>query len=149
MQFRLDLAGIAPPRSLLDVSLCHIPYLGQSWDIMSMRLLTAIQKLLQGLVILGLVLAPVAASAHGGMGHAPSMATMLDDGTPCCPEQSSGDCQQCAITAPCMAKCLQNIASEATYSPLPQPITMKSPILISADPLVGLEYAPPQRPPRS
>ena len=116
---------------------------------MVMRLKVAIQRLLQGLVILGLVLAPMAASAHGGMGHGPSMATMFDDGTPCCPEQATGDCQQCAITAPCMAKCLQNIASEQTYSPLPQLISMKSPILISTDPLVGLDYAPPQRPPRS
>lgn len=106
----------------------------------------AIRRILAVLAMLGLLVAPVAGFAHSAMDHGPSMAVSADGG-PCCPDNPSDDCPKCALTAPCMAQCLQNVADAHTIAPVGE--STCAAILARFDEAVaGLAHAPPRRPPR-
>lgn len=114
-------------------------------DTFSMFDISVIRRLLAGLAMLGLLLAPSAGFAHSAMDHMPSTA-MADDGGSRCPDMGTSDCQKCALTASCMAQCLQNLAHEQTFAPVAGPGATRV-VLLLEDTIAGLVHSPPRRPP--
>ena len=111
-------------------------------------------RLLAVFVIVGLVIAPLAARANAGaMGSmaitsiSGDVAAMSDD-MPCCPDKSAPvDCDQCPLMALC--------APTTWQPPLPagvaeiQPITLRMRLPVSDPAVESVGYSPPPKPPRS
>jgi len=111
-------------------------------------------RLLAVFVIVGLVLAPLAARANAGAMASMAITSMSDDAAatsedmPCCPDKSAPvDCDQCPLMALCASTTLQ--------APLPAGMAELVPVILQrlrpgSDPEVeSLGYSPPPRPPRS
>ena len=98
-------------------------------------------------VIVGLVVAPLAASAKAEQPRAPGMTMSAD--MPCCPdEQKSKDCQDCPLVALCVLKNAQ--AGPSSTEALPLRHAVRSAHSVYSDVLAdGLDRPPPDHPPRN
>jgi hypothetical protein len=126
-----------------------------------MKLLTALRRLLSGLAVLGLVLAPLAPPAmamgvnagavmsdHEAMAQDAAMA--MPGGMPCCPEKAP--VPDCGKDCPLMALCMANFVPTLPTAANGQFVVFKlaSVVMPRNDPAVGsLSQAPPHRPPKT
>jgi hypothetical protein len=126
-----------------------------------MKLLTALRRLLSGLAVLGLILAPLAPPAMAMGVNSPAVMsdheTMAGDaamampaGMPCCPEKAP--MPDCAKDCPLMALCMTNFVPALPTAGTGQFVVFKlaSVVIPRNDPDVGsLTQAPPHRPPKT
>src|SRR5262245_13453111 len=99
-------------------------------------------------VTVALAIAPLAApaSAQGKTGGMPEMSMSAD--MPCCPDQSSMDCQDCPLMAICVVQTVQAGAPPVAALPVRYAIRMAHRVHDDA-PAAGLVRPPPDHPPRT
>ena len=115
-----------------------------------MKLRATISKLLAGLAVLGLLLAPLARPAMAAtmLSAADHAAMEMPADMPCCPEQ--GPAKDCAKDCPLMATCMASLQALPPIARLFVPLKAAGRLLSGndADP-AGLSNGPPQRPPKT
>jgi hypothetical protein len=120
----------------------------------------AIRRLLAGLMIAGLALAPASQPVMAGVSSAASMQAMADEMSPsamsdempsdmpCCPSMAPGPagCDKCAYMTACMSKCFTGLSSTVLH-PLSAASDDIAPLRNDSWP-DGLGHPPPEHPPR-
>jgi hypothetical protein len=110
-----------------------------------LRVLPAIRQLLLSFAILGLLLAPMAGSAHGAMQQ--NQVIGMADHSPCCPESPVDNCPKCALMTSCALFCVDDLAMEQSVAMVgwldAAPVAASS-----SQTLAGVDHPPPRKPPR-